>query len=143
GHGFSCLLDNLQAAFLDVKLRYLPSWILRRQAIAEKYREGLTDIPELTLPHYSKPERDHVYQNYTLRSRQGNEFSEHMKKSGVEVLTQFRKPYYRHQALKLRDRGFPVTEAISREVCSLPMSAEITDDEVETVIEVARMFYGR
>jgi dTDP-4-amino-4,6-dideoxygalactose transaminase len=84
-----------------------------------------------------------VYQNYTVRAKQGDAFSEHMKQSGVEVLTQFRKPYYRHAALKLVDRGFPVTEAISREVCSLPMSVELGDDEVEYVIEVVRAFYQR
>jgi len=143
GHGFTCLLDNLQAAFLDVKLRHLPSWITRRKAIAERYREGLSDLPDLMLPHYSKPGYDHVYQNYTLRSRQGDDFSEHMKAHGVEVLTQFRKPYYRHEALKLIDRGFPVTEAISREVCSLPMAIEITDEEVESVIGVVRAFYKK
>lgn len=143
GHGFTCLLDNLQAAFLDVKLRYLPEWIVRRKAIAERYRQALSDIPDLMLPHYDRPGFDHVYQNYTLRSKQGNDFSEHMKKNGVEVLTQFRKPYYRHEGLKLADRGFPVTEAISREVCSLPMAVEVDDDEVEYVIQVARAFYGR
>ena len=143
GHGFTCLLDNLQAAFLDVKLRYLPSWIVRRQAIAERYRRGLSDIPDLMLPHYSRRGFNHVYQNYTLRAKQGDDFSEHMKNHGVEVLTQFRKPYYRHEGLKLVDRGFPMTEAISREVCSLPMSVEIGDDEVEYVIQVARAFYAR
>lgn len=143
GHGFTCLLDNLQAAFLDVKLRYLPSWIERRKQIAERYREALADLPDLLLPHYDKPGFEHVYQNYTLRSRQGSAFSDHMKGNGVEILTQFRKPYYRHHALQLVDRGFPVTEAISREVCSLPMSAEITDDEVERVIDVVRAFYTR
>ena len=143
GHGFTCLLDNLQAAFLDVKLRHLPSWIVRRKAIAERYRQALCDIPGLTLPHYTKPGFDHVYQDYTLHSSQGSEFSEHMKANGVEVLTQFRKPYYRHETLKLQDRGFPVTEAISREVCSLPMTVEIDDSEVDYVIQVARRFYGR
>jgi dTDP-4-amino-4,6-dideoxygalactose transaminase len=142
GHGFTCLLDNLQAAFLDVKLRHLPEWTVRRKAIAERYRRGLSDLPDLLLPHYSRPGFDHVYQNYTLRSKQGNEFSDHMKRNGVEVLTQFRKPYYRHLALQLQDRGFPVTEAISREVCSLPMAAEIGDDEIDYVIQVARTFYG-
>ncbi|MCX5887951.1 MAG: DegT/DnrJ/EryC1/StrS family aminotransferase, partial [Deltaproteobacteria bacterium] len=44
GHGFTCLLDNLQAAFLDVKLRHLPGWIVRRKEIAERYRAGLSDI---------------------------------------------------------------------------------------------------
>lgn len=142
GHGFTCLLDNLQAAFLDVKLRYLPDWIVRRKAIAERYRAALSGIPDLLLPHYDRPGFDHVYQNYTLRSKQGNDFSEHMKRNGVEVLTQFRKPYYRHEALHLQDRGFPVTEAISREVCSLPMAVELDDDEIDYVIDVVRAFYA-
>ncbi len=143
GHGFTCLLDNLQAAFLDVKLKRLPEWILRRQQIAERYRLGLSDLPDLLLPHYDDTRRTHIYQNYTLRSQQGNAFSDHMKANGVEVLTQFRKPYYRHAALKLVDRGFPETEALSREVCSLPMNVEINDDELGYVIETVRSFYGK
>ena len=143
GHGFTCLLDNMQAAFLDVKLRYLPQWIVRRKAIAEKYRAALSDLPDLLLPHYDDPCRDHVYQNYTIRAKQGNDFSEFLKANGVEILTQFRKPYYKHEALKLEDRGFPETEALSREVCSLPMNVEIEDSEVDYVIEVVRKFYGK
>ena len=143
GHGFTCLLDNMQAAFLDVKLRYLPQWIERRKSIAVRYKAALSDIPDLLLPHYDDPRRDHIYQNYTLRSKQGSEFSDYLKSSGVEVLTQFRKPYYKHEALKLVDRGFPETEALSREVCSLPMNVEIDDSEVAYVIEVVRKFYGK
>jgi len=143
GHGFTCLLDNLQAAFLDVKLRHLPKWIIRRKEIAARYRAALSDIPDLLLPHYHDPRRDHVYQNYTVRSKQGNAFSEFMKANGVEVLTQFRKPYYRHKALKLEDRGFLETESLSREVCSLPMNVEIADEEVDYVIEVVRSFYDK
>jgi dTDP-4-amino-4,6-dideoxygalactose transaminase len=142
GHGFTCLLDNLQAAFLDVKLRHLPTWIERRKAIAETYRRRLSDLPDLLLPHYGRPGFDHVYQNYTLRSKQGNEFSEYLKKNGIEVLTQFRKPYYKHQALKLVDGGFPETEALSREVCSLPMNAEISDEDIDYVIHTIHLFYG-
>lgn len=143
GHGFTCLLDNMQAAFLDVKLRYLPQWIERRKWIAQRYQEALGDIEDLLLPYYDDPRRDHVYQNYTVRSKQGSEFSEYLKANGVEVLTQFRKPYYKHEALKLEDRGFPETEALSREVCSLPMNVEITDEEVAYVISVVRKFYGK
>jgi dTDP-4-amino-4,6-dideoxygalactose transaminase len=143
GHGFTCLLDNLQAAFLDVKLRYLPQWIVRRKTIAEKYRASLSDLPDLLLPHYDDPRRDHVYQNYTVRAKQDDDFSDYLKEKGVEVLTQFRKPYYRHEALKLEDRGFPETEALSREVCSLPMNVEIEDSDVDYVIQVVRSFYGK
>jgi dTDP-4-amino-4,6-dideoxygalactose transaminase len=142
-HGFTCLLDNLQAAFLDVKLRHLPAWIERRREIAGRYRRGLNDLNDLLLPHYDDLRRDHVYQNYVVRSRHGDRFSNFLKDNGVEVLTQFRKPYYKHQALKLEDRGFSETEALSAEVCSLPMNVEITDEEVDYVIETVRRFYGR
>lgn len=143
GHGFTCLLDNLQAAFLDVKLRHLPAWIKRRKQIAERYREGLCDLPDLLLPHYDTPGYDDVYQNYVVRAKAGNDFSEYLKANGVEVLVQFRKPYYKHEGLKLVDRGFPETEALSREVCSLPMNVEINDEQVDYVIKMVRSFYGR
>ncbi len=143
GHGFTCLLDNMQAAFLDVKLRHLPKWIERRRDVAERYRAGLSDLPDLMLPHYDDPRRDHVYQNYVVRAKQGDAFSDYLKKNGVEALIQFRKPYYKHKALKLEDRGFPETEALSREVCSLPMNVEITDEEVDYVIGVIRSFYKK
>ncbi len=141
GHGFTCLLDNLQAAFLDVKLGHLPAWIERRKEIARRYRAGLRDVPGLMLPHYDRPGFDHVYQNYVVRSDRGDRFSDFMKESGIEVLTQFRKPYYKHEALMLVDRGFPETEALSREVCSLPMNVEISDEQIDYVIHAVRGFY--
>jgi len=142
GHGFTCLLDNLQAAFLDVKLKHLPAWIERRIEIAERYRQALSDLEDLALPHYGDPRRDNVYQNYTLRSRQGDEFSEFLKQNGVEVLTQFRKPYYKHEALNLPQGDFPETEALSREVCSLPMHPDLLEEEIDYVIATVRRFYG-
>ncbi len=141
GHGFTCLLDNLQAAFLNIKLEYLPESIARRKYIASRYKEALSGFSDLLLPHYDRNGFDHVYQNYTLRSKHGNEFSEFLKSNGVEVLTQFRKPYYKHEALNLIDKGFPETESLSREVCSLPMSMELTDDEVDYVIKTIGYFY--
>jgi len=143
GHGYTCLLDNLQAAFLDIKLKHLPKWIVQRKEIAEKYKKALSDLPDLMLPHYDKPGFDHIYQNYTLRSKQGDKFSDYLKQNGIEVLTQFRKPYYKHEALKLKDTGFPVTEILSREVCSLPMNVEITDAEIDYVVKIIRNFYGK
>jgi dTDP-4-amino-4,6-dideoxygalactose transaminase len=143
GHGYTCILDNLQAAFLDVKLKKMPEWIKRRQAIANRYHESLSDLQNLFLPHDGRKNFTHVYQNYTLRAKEGDAFSEHMKKNGVEVLTQFRKPYYKHEALNLVDRGFSETEQLSKEVCSLPMNVELTDAEVDYVIEVVRSFYQK
>ena len=141
GHGFTCLLDNLQAAFLDIKLHYLPEWIKRRKDIAERYREAFSDVPDLMLPNYDRSGFDHVYQNYVVRSKQGDTFSDYLNRNGVEVIVQFRKPYYKHKALNLVDRGFPETESLSREVCSLPMNVEIDDEQIDYVIKTVRSFY--
>lgn len=142
GHGFTCLLDNLQASFLIVKLRLLPEWIKRRKEIARIYYEKLHEIEDLLLPHYDYLGFDHVYQNYTVRSKQGEKFSTFLRDNGIEVLTQFRKPYYKHEALKLKDTGFSETEALSREVCSLPMCAELNNEEIEYIVNTVRKFYG-
>ncbi len=142
GHGFTCLLDNLQAAFLTVKLGHLPEWIEKRRRIAEQYRKAFEGIDDLALPHFNGDGREDVFQNYVVRSKSGDKFSEYMKANGVEVLVQWRKPYYRHAALKLEDRGFPETEALSSQVCSLPMAVELDDADVDYVIRTVRSFYG-
>jgi len=61
----------------------------------------------------------------------------------VEVLIHWRIPYYRYKALNLEDRGFPETEAISREVLSLPMNVEISDEQVDYVIKTIRKFFNK
>ena len=141
-HGYTCLLDNLQAAFLDVKLGFLPSWIVKRQELAQKYTDAFSQITDLRLPVYQNEGYEHVYQNYVVMSKQGDEFSGFLKKNGVGVLTQWRKPYYKYESLQLSVKGFPVTEQLSAEVCSLPMNIEINDDESDYVIKVVRAFYG-
>lgn len=140
-HGFTCLLDNLQAAFLDVKLRHLLDWIKRRREIAARYRDGLKDIEELKLPHFNDPRFEDVYQNYVIRTSKRDELADYLKKNGVEFLIHWPKPYYSYKALKLEDRGFPGTEAICREVLSLPMNVEIDDEQVEYVIKMVRSFF--
>jgi dTDP-4-amino-4,6-dideoxygalactose transaminase len=142
GHGFTCLLDNIQAAFLEVKLRHLPEWIEQRKEIAERYRQAFAEIDDLALPHFNGDGRKDVFQNYVVRSKQGDKFSDFLRANGVEVLVQWRKPYYRHEALQLEDRGFPETEALSAEVCSLPMAVELDEGDVEHVIKTVRSFYG-
>ena len=78
-----------------------------------------------------------------VRSKQGDAFSDFLRAHGIEVLVQWRKPYYKHAALQLDDRGFPETEALCREVCSLPMAVELEDGEIDRVIDVVRSYYRR
>src|SRR5271169_206410 len=67
-HGYTALLDNVQAAVLDVKLRHLPEWINHRRRIAALYREGLDGITDVQLPHFSDDDHFDSYQNYVIRT---------------------------------------------------------------------------
>ncbi len=140
-HGFTCLLDNLQAAFLDVKLAHLPEWIERRRAIAARYNAGLSCVPQVILPHFVDPRVEEVFQNYVIRTPFRDALFDYLAAAGVETLIHWRKPYYMHKELAMDGQRFPETEAISRGVISLPMNVEIADDEVDYVIQSIRSFF--
>jgi dTDP-4-amino-4,6-dideoxygalactose transaminase len=142
-HGFTCLLDNLQAAILDVKLRYFPQWVERRRAIAARYRNGLASVGDLGLPHFAGPGYGDAFQNYVIRTDRRDSLVEHLRAEGVETIVSWPKPVWRHPALALGDHDLPGTETICRQVVSLPMNAEITDESVDLVIDAVRRFYLR
>jgi dTDP-4-amino-4,6-dideoxygalactose transaminase len=142
-HGFTCLLDNLQAAFLGVKLRHLPDWIARRRTVAEAYHRGLGDLDGLVLPHYTAPGFQDVYQNYVIRTKRRDALNDYLEENGVETLVHWRRPYYSYKALGLENRGYPETEAICRESISLPMNVEMSDDQVDHVTGCVRAFWRK
>ena len=140
-HGYTCLLDNVQAAVLDVKLKHLPAWIERRRTIAELYRQGLSNIEELFLPHFEREKYFDVYQNYVIRTKKRNELYNFLEEQGVETLIHWRKPVWEHKRLKLGQYYLPETESICKEVISLPMSGETTDKHVEYTVNCIRNFF--
>ncbi|MBF0544814.1 MAG: DegT/DnrJ/EryC1/StrS family aminotransferase [Candidatus Riflebacteria bacterium] len=142
-HGYTCLLDNMQAAFLDIKLRKLPSWINRRRSIAEMYKKGLGNLEQVAIPHFEDKRFYDVYQNYVIRTKKRDELNKFLKDNGVETLIHWVKPYYRHEGLGFTNFNYPETEAISAESISLPMNVELEDSEVEYVIETIRKFFRK
>ncbi|RLB05275.1 MAG: DegT/DnrJ/EryC1/StrS family aminotransferase [Deltaproteobacteria bacterium] len=141
-YGFNSRLDNLQAAILSLKLKYLPRWIEKRRRVAEIYRKGLSDIPQLKLPHFSGEEYFDVYQNYVIRAERRDELVKFLGEKGIEVLISWPRPLHHHKGLNLRRFHLSETERISKEVVSLPMNTEIDNEQVEYVIECIRDFYS-
>ncbi len=141
-HGYTALLDNVQAAVLDVKLRHLPRWIEHRRMIARLYKEGLAGIEDLRLPHFSAANHFDSFQNYVIRTSPRDKLREHMKMQGVETLVHWPKPMWEHPGLNLGNPHLPETESICREVISLPMSAETTPQQVATVVQSIRQFFA-
>jgi dTDP-4-amino-4,6-dideoxygalactose transaminase len=139
-HGYTALLDNVQAAVLDVKLRRLPEWLGHRRRIAELYRRGLAAVDHLMLPHFPETCQSDSFQNYVVRSAHRDRLRAHLKEAGVETLVHWPTPLWCHRRLGLPRVRLPETEAICREVLSLPMSSETTENDAETTVEAIHAF---
>jgi len=142
-YGYNSRLDNLHAAILDVKLKHLPKWIERRRELASLYHQGLSDLPELKLPPPPQSD-DHffdVYQNYIIRAKERDRLVTHLRESCIEILVSWPKPMHHHKALGLGHFHLPKTEQISNEVLSLPMYPELSDEQVEFVIDAIHKIY--
>lgn len=142
-HGYTALLDNVQAAVLDVKLPLLPQWIRHRREVAQQFQLGLSGVGDLRLPHYDDPRFEDVYQNYVIRTTHRDALRAHLTAQGVETLVHWPKPVWEHQALGLADPDLPNTASICREVLSLPMSAETSQADIDAVVEAVRLFFNR
>jgi dTDP-4-amino-4,6-dideoxygalactose transaminase len=144
-YGYNSRLDNVQAAILDVKLKYLPEGIKRRRELAELYHRGLSDLQELKLPPppLSNDRFFDVYQNYVIRAKERDRLVAHLEESGIEILVSWSKPMHHHDALGLKHFYLPKTEQISNDVLSLPMYPELSDEQVEYAIGAIHKFYER
>ena len=140
--GLNSRLDNLQAAILDMKLKYLSNDIKRRREVANLYTEGLRSIKNLILPLY-KENGDYfdVFQNYVIRTKRRDELVEYLDRNNIGTLISWPKPTHFHPKLNLSHFLLPNTESISQEVVSLPMNTEITDEQVEYVVNIIRLFF--
>jgi len=139
--GWCTRLDNLHAALLNMKFGYFQNWIARRREIAGLYDEGLSGIDGLITHPCSNEDYFDVYQNYVIRTNRRNELVTHLRDSGIEVLISWPIPLHRQNALGLNHFNLPMTERISAEVVSFPMYPELTNEEVEIVIEAVREFF--
>src|SRR5262249_24991632 len=142
-HGYTALLDNIQAAVLDVKLRHLPSWLEHRRTIAARYCAGLEGVGDIRLPHFDEARHHDTFQNYVIRSARRNDLRAFLAERGVETLVHWARPMWRHNGLRLADPHLEATEQICREVISLPMSAETTEREVDITVMAVRDFFER
>jgi len=141
-YGFNSRLDELQAALLRVKLRYLDTRNRRRAAIAAYYSERFATL-DLAVPQQRAGEV-HVYHQYVVRTSQRDRLQAHLKAAGVETGIHYPVPLHRQPAW-LRNYGespaLPRAERLAREILSLPVFPDLTDAEVELVADAVIGFF--
>ena len=137
--GFNSRLDPIQAAVLRVKLRVLDEWNARRQAIAQRYLEGLAGsglvLPRV--PEWAEP----VWHLFVVRHPERDALVKRLNESGVGTLIHYPVPPHLQEAYVEMGFGvgaFPMAERMAREVVSLPMGAQMAAAGVEVICGVCR-----
>jgi dTDP-4-amino-4,6-dideoxygalactose transaminase len=137
--GSNSRLDEIQAAFLRVKLAVLDEWNTRRGEIAARYCRLLADA-DIILPH--APEHvDPVWHLYVIRSKRRDALREYLQRQGVSTAVHYPIPPHRQACYSgIREYELPIAELLANEVLSLPISPALETAEIEHVVDAIYRF---
>jgi len=142
--GLNSRLDEIQAAILRVKLKYLSGENARRREIAKLYRDSLS-AGKFQLPK-SKPGIDHVFHQFVIRAQQRDNLKNFLEKRGIGTAIHYPVPVHMQPAYQSRlfmpKPGLPQTENAARDILSLPMHPQLADEEIRQVAEAMQNFPG-
>lgn len=144
--GVNSRLDSIQAAILDVKLKYLDQYIQARQKTAEYYDSKFSNHPEIIIPARN-PHSTHVFHQYTLQIKNGkrDELRAYLQEQGIPSMVYYPIPLHlqkAYQSPRYKKGDFPVTEMLCASVLSLPMHTELTVDILEQITNAVLKFFN-
>lgn len=138
--GLNSRLDEVQAAVLDVKLKYIDAENARRREIAKRYISEIKNS-KIVLPENPQDENEHVWHLFVIRTTEREKLQNYLTDNGVQTLIHYPIPPHKQKAYEEYNYlEFPITEKIHKEVLSLPISPVMDDEEVEKVIEILNVF---
>lgn len=139
--GFNMRMDGIQGAILKVKLKYLDAWNSRRKAIADMYMSGIKNV---SVRFQQQPEwSDSVYHLFVVTTENRDGLIKHLQNSGIQPGLHYPVPCHLQKAyahLGYKRGDLPNSEYLSEHCLSLPMFAELTESEVERVINAINSF---
>lgn len=140
--GVNSRLDELQAAFLSVKLRHLNKWTEERQALAKRYLDNLAGCKNIILPQTANL-ASHVYHLFIVRSSKRDELQKYLQEHGIGTLIHYPVPPHQQQAYKelgYKKGDFPLAETIAETCLSLPLFIGMSTEQVDYVCELLKKF---
>jgi dTDP-4-amino-4,6-dideoxygalactose transaminase len=141
--GFNGRLDEIQAVVLRAKLPHLPEYNVLRRQHAREYNELLAGTPVVTPTE--KPENQHIYHMYVLKAPHRDELQTYLKDKGIGTGIHYPVPIHLQNStsfLGYKPGDFPITERVVGEIISLPMYAELTEEQIANVVNTINGFYG-
>jgi dTDP-4-amino-4,6-dideoxygalactose transaminase len=137
--GVNSRLDELQAAILSVKLKYLKRDNAKRRYIADYYLNKIQN-EKLVLPQAMRAE-SHVWHLFVVRAQNREAFQEHLEKKGIRTVIHYPIPPHLQRAYcEWNNERLPVTEEIHRTALSLPIDITMTDDQIRYVVDMCNLY---
>lgn len=137
--GLNSRLDEIQAAFLNVKLKYIQEDIAGRRKVAKYYLENINN-PSIILPEVVHKER-HVWHLFVIRSKNRDKLQDYLYDNGIQTLIHYPIPPNKQKAYqKYSELSFPITEQIHKEVLSLPISSVLEFNELGKIVSTINNF---
>ncbi|MDD5192578.1 MAG: DegT/DnrJ/EryC1/StrS family aminotransferase [Candidatus Nanoarchaeia archaeon] len=139
--GYNYRMTEIQAAVLNIKLKYLEKWNEQRRENADlynKYLKGILKTPKEE--EYSK----HIYHIYAVKAPEREKLVEHLNSRGIDTAIHYPIPLHLQKAYKhllLNEGDYPVAEKCSNEILCLPIFPELTEDQIKKVVESVKEFY--
>jgi dTDP-4-amino-4,6-dideoxygalactose transaminase len=138
--GYNSRLDEIQSAFLRVKLRYLDRWNQKRKDIASLYTRLLNgfDLVLPSVPDYANP----VWHLYVIRTRHRDALKIFLESKGISTVIHYPvPPHLQHCYHQFKSLSLPISEVLAGEILSLPIGPHIAIDDVEYIVECIRLFF--
>ncbi|HHW02470.1 MAG TPA: DegT/DnrJ/EryC1/StrS family aminotransferase [Thermoanaerobacterales bacterium] len=143
--GYNSRLDEIQAAVLRVKLKYIDAWNAARREKANLYNKLLKDTPVIT--PYEAPGSHHVYHLYTILAPERDELQKYLQEKGISTGVYYPLPLHLQEVYKYlgyKKGDLPVAESISEKALSLPLDPEVSEEQIEYVAsEIINFYKGR
>ena len=144
--GVNSRLDSIQAAILNIKLKYLDKYNKRRQEAASLYNASFDRIDEIEVPFVESDIDSHVYHQYTLKINNGkrDELADHLQKNKIPFGIYYPLGFHEQKAYKqefISDNDFPETNKVKDQVISLPMHTELTKKQIKFITNTIISFF--
>lgn len=141
GHNYR--MDAIQAAILNIKLKYLEEWTEKRRENAQLYQEELSDITQISCPK-EMPWGKHVYHLFVIRTERRDELRNYLDTYGIATGIHYPVPLHLQPAfaaLGYEEGEFPIAEKYAKEILSLPIYPELTKEQIQYITHHIRTFY--
>ncbi len=142
--GFNYRMANIQAAVLNVKLKFLHSFNKKRRENAKLYNDLLYKLDGIVIPFEAENSK-HVYYVYTVKVKKRDELATFLKNNGITTQIYYPIPLHlqlAYKGLNYKRGDFPISEKVSEEILSLPMCPELKEDQIRYVVDKIKMFFS-